>query len=424
MSVLLEQDRNRALQSHLDELTWRTTLVFAAVVTLTLVWSYFVDDVLDELLTMLKPCAGDCLNVYDPAQWSAVRWLTALLLGVFSALPLMLFHINQFTKPGLLPTEHKALQRWLIATSVLLVGTTALFLTKGLPQLYKFGFEQHQQAGLAAQYSAIDMLLVAAFCIWAFMVIIATWTCLLIMGTLNVVHRETADYWRLRIYGIGSLLLILSLPDHAAPMLLPLLATYWTTTELLGQRWFNATLSVNGTATVRLDAEGRRRRISVVDCACAGANSHHGHAKVPGCYNVSVDALCTPPTSRTTLLEHVIQTRVTDVVITGCDTKACPTSLISNMHHLDVAVHGMNLMDLQNHRVTTPHPELDVLYSFHSIPALFSQQYQEQTLLEMVNSNTLVKRDLRYRNLEDARPWNRYVREDDVLIPRCSTFSP
>ena len=104
MSVLLEQDRNRALQSHLDELTWRTTLVFAAVVTLTLVWSYFVDDVLDELLTMLKPCAGDCLNVYDPAQWSAVRWLTALLLGVFSALPLMLFHINQFTKPGLLPT--------------------------------------------------------------------------------------------------------------------------------------------------------------------------------------------------------------------------------------------------------------------------------------------------------------------------------
>ena len=78
MSVLLEQDKNRALQSHLDELTWRTTLLFSAVVILTLAWSYFVDDVLDGLLTMLKPCAGDCLNVYDPAQWSAVRWLTAL----------------------------------------------------------------------------------------------------------------------------------------------------------------------------------------------------------------------------------------------------------------------------------------------------------------------------------------------------------
>ena len=110
-------------------------------------------------------------------------------------------------------------------------------------------------------------------------------------------------------YGIGSLLLILSLPEHASSMLLPLLATYWTSTELLGQRWFNATLHVNGTAKVRLDAEGRRRRISVVDCSCEGGNIHHGHANIPGCYNVSVEALCTQEASRTMLLEHVIQTR-------------------------------------------------------------------------------------------------------------------
>ena len=74
MSVLLEHDRQRTVQSHLDELTWRTTLVFATIATLTLVWSVYVDDVLDIVLTALKPCVGDCLNVYDPAQWSAVRW--------------------------------------------------------------------------------------------------------------------------------------------------------------------------------------------------------------------------------------------------------------------------------------------------------------------------------------------------------------
>lgn len=424
MSVLLEQDKNRALQSHLDELTWRTTLLFSAVVILTLAWSYFVDDVLDGLLTMLKPCEGDCLNVYDPAQWSAVRWLTALLLGIFSALPLLLFHLDRFTKPGLLPSEHQALRRWLAATSLLLIASTMLFLTKGLPTLYAFGFEQHQEAGLAAQYSAIDMLLVAAFCIWAFMVVAATWTCILVLGTMAVIHKETANYWRLRVYGIGSLLLILSLPEHASSMLLPLLATYWTSTELLGQRWFNATLHVNGTAKVRLDAEGRRRRISVVDCSCEGGNIHHGHANIPGCYNVSVEALCTQEASRTVLLEHVIQTRVTDVVITGCDAKACPPTMINNMHHLQVAVHGLNMMNLQNHRVTTPNPSLDVLYSFHSIPALFSPQVQDQRLLEMVDTKTLIKRGGNHLALEGGLPWKRYEQDDVVLISQCSTYAP
>ena len=231
-----------------------------------------------------------------------------------------------------------------------------LFLTKGLPTLYAFGFEQHQEAGLAAQYSAIDMLLVAAFCIWAFMVVAATWTCILVLGTMAVIHKENGELLAFTDVRYRQFAARLVLPEHASSMLLPLLATYWTTTELLGQRWFNATLHVNGTAKVRLDAEGRRRRISVVDCSCEGGNIHHGHANIPGCYNVSVEALCTQEASRTVLLEHVIQTRVTDVVITGCDAKACPPTMIQH-DHLQVAVHGLNMMNLQNHRVTNTESE-------------------------------------------------------------------
>ena len=237
MAVLLEQDQQQPVQAHLNELTWRTTVVFATVSLLTLAWSLMVDDVLDHVLQNLKPCPGECLNVYDPAQWSAVRWLTSLLLATLSTLPLIAFHVLSFSKPGLLPAEYKALRRWMAATAVGLLIIAYMLVNHWLPALYQTGFAQHDKAGLAAQYSAIDMLLVATFCVWATMVMAATWSGLVVMGRLGVVNRTTADVWRLRLYGVGSLLLALSIPEHAQPLLLPLLATYWTTSELIGQRW-------------------------------------------------------------------------------------------------------------------------------------------------------------------------------------------
>ena len=86
---------------------------------------------------------------------------------------------------------------------------------------------------------------------------------------------------------------MVSIPEHAASMLLPLLATYWTSSELIGHRWFTKTLAVHGVATVRLDGEGRRRRVAMVDCSCEGANTHCSHAQVKGCSTSSVMSLCT-----------------------------------------------------------------------------------------------------------------------------------
>ena len=228
MAVLLEQDREQPVQAHLDELTWRTTVLFTAVAVLTLAWSTVVNDVLHLALISLQPCPGDCLNVYDPAQWSAVRWLTSLLLALLSALPLVAFHVLQFAKPGLLPSEYTALRRWMLVSILTLVCLSVVLMTHVLPALYDMGYQQHREAGLAAQYSAIDMLLVAAYCVWSLMVIAATWTGLVVMGRLGVLNQSTADVWRLRLYGVGTLLLLLSLPDHAQPVFLPLLATYWT----------------------------------------------------------------------------------------------------------------------------------------------------------------------------------------------------
>ena len=391
MAVLLEQDLQQPVQVHLNELTWRTTVVFATVSLLTLAWSIMVDNVLDIVLENLKPCPGECLNVYDPAQWSAVRWLTSLLLGALSALPLIAFHVLQFSKPGLLPGEYHALRTWMLTLALGLVAIVYLLVNHWLPALYAAGFTQHNNAGLAAQYSAIDMLLVAAFCVWASMVVAATWTALVVMGRLGVVNRTTADVWRLRLYGVGSLLLALSTPDHAQPLLLPLLATYWTSSEIMGQRWLRAAPLAQGYAVERLDMEGRRQRIALIDCSCEGGNAHHGHAAVDGYSTVSVEGICTTSSSRTAVLEHLIQANITDAVITGCDGNPCPKQFKENIDHLGVRLHGLNLMAFQNHRVANPTPNLDVRIGLNTLPSLFTESARQQNLTKLVEENQYIK---------------------------------
>lgn len=391
MAVLLEQDLQQPVQVHLNELTWRTTVVFATVSLLTLAWSIMVDNVLDIVLENLKPCPGECLNVYDPAQWSAVRWLTSLLLGALSALPLIAFHVLQFSKPGLLPGEYHALRTWMLTLALGLVAIVYLLVNHWLPALYAAGFTQHNNAGLAAQYSAIDMLLVAAFCVWASMVVAATWTALVVMGRLGVVNRTTADVWRLRLYGVGSLLLALSTPDHAQPLLLPLLATYWTSSEIMGQRWLRAAPLAQGYAVERLDMEGRRQRIALIDCSCEGGNAHHGYAAVDGYSTVSVEGICTTSSSRTAVLEHLIQANITDAVITGCDGNPCPKQFKENIDHLGVRLHGLNLMAFQNHRVANPTPNLDVRIGLNTLPSLFTESARQQNLTKLVEENQYIK---------------------------------
>jgi len=367
-------------------------------------------------LISLQPCPGDCLNVYDPAQWSAVRWLTSLLLALLSALPLVAFHVLQFAKPGLLPSEYTALRRWMLVSILTLVCLSMVLMTHVLPALYDMGYQQHREAGLAAQYSAIDMLLVAAYCVWSLMVIAATWTGLVVMGRLGVLNQSTADVWRLRLYGVGTLLLLLSLPDHAQPVFLPLLATYWTTSELVGQRWLFQQAVASGHAQIRLDEDGRRQRIAILDCACDGANVHHGHATISGCSTVSVNALCTSSTDRTTSIEHLVQARITDAVITGCDAGPCPNVYKENMHRLGVRLHGLNTMALQNHRVATPNPSLDVLLAFQTLPSLFPAGARERNIVDLIEQDAYVEKRIVELDLSSLNRWPTEYLDTDALV--------
>ena len=141
----------------------------------------------------------------------------------------------------------------------------------------------------------------------------------------------------------------------------------------------------------RLDREGRRQRIGLLDCSCEGANAHHGYADVDGCSTVSVEGICTSSSSRTAVLEHLIQANITDAVITGCNGKPCPKPFIENIDRLDVRLHGLNLMAIQNHRVANPTPNLDVRVGLNMLPSLFTESARQQNLTKLIEENQYIK---------------------------------
>ena len=363
MTILLGSDRNAAPQDHLDELTARVTVLFVSTLLLTLVWSMYVDDVLQRLLTMLEPCPVECMNVYEPAQWSAVRWSTSLLLGLFSVLPLILHHIHQFAKPGLLKSEFKTLRRWTIGSAIVLLGVAYLLLSYGLPDLYAIGYDQHMDAGLQAQYNAVHLLMFAVYLVWVLWLFIGTWMLLALVGQTGLLTNFSADWWRLRIYGLGVLLLLVTVPEHAHSAALPLIALFLISCEWIARPWLRHVPSQRGVAAVRFDHEGRRRRYALVDCSCEGANLHGGYADVEGFSTVNVNALCLSTADQEQVLEHIMRAGITDAVITGCDVKPCPKRWMENVSALGAQVHGLNMMRLQNHRIGGHELNLDVRLS-------------------------------------------------------------
>ena len=102
----LENDQKLTVQEHLNLLTQQATLAFVLIITLTGLFMTQVDELLQWLLNRMNPCeTNDCLTLYEPASWSVVRWLTAILLAVMSILPMKIRSFYKFAQPGLTKNE-------------------------------------------------------------------------------------------------------------------------------------------------------------------------------------------------------------------------------------------------------------------------------------------------------------------------------
>ncbi len=342
MTILLESDKDTAIQSHLNELSKRTILIFITIATLTLIWSFSVDELLRDFLAMLHPCQGDCLNVYDPAQWSAIRWLSALYLAFLSSLPLLLHHVHRFAKPGLAINEYKALKRCTVFGTVLLVLSFMLMTTTLLPMLFEAGHENHQSVGLSAQYSAVEMLTIATYLTWIFGLMLISWLVMFTAGQLRLLTQTTAEWWRVRVYGVTSILIFLTVPEQAQALSVPLVALTLASNEFFARPWFSQTNLVSGRMTDWFDGEGRRRRLAVIQSMDYSKRISPNLAEEAGYSLLTVENWHESQGDREKVLLFLQHQRITDVMLNHDDKNELPGFIKENFERLDIMTHAHN----------------------------------------------------------------------------------
>lgn len=376
----LEKDQRLTIQGHLNLLTQQATLVFVLIIGLTCLFMTQIDEILKWLLGRMNPCqTSECLTLYEPASWSVVRWLSAVFIAVVCILPLMVRWFYKFAQPGLTKNENIMFRNWSLYSLVGVYVLLGFLFYYAIPILYSFGDGIHTEIGIKSQYDAVQMFVFALSIFWTLLIgyilIFATMSA----GSTGLITDSTQDWWRIRIHGIGCLVLLLSLPGRWNGTNITLITALIIVLEYVIKNNVRKTHSVDLPKSM-FDHEGRRRNVTFVDCSCQGV-AYPLDTSPENTGLLRYDALCDNFDERDDLIDHVNHHGITDLVIGGCSSNPLPDSFKESLQSIHCSLRGLDLLGLQG-----------------SIP----------------QSNTQLKHEVNIAMSNLIDPWNHKQRENNV----------
>jgi len=342
----LENDRQLTVQQHLNLLTQQATLVFVLIFGLTGLLMTHIDEVLQWVLNRMNPCqTTECLTLYEPASWSVVRWLSAVFLAVICILPLIVNLFYRFALPGLTKNEKIMFRKWTVYSLAGVYAILAILFFYAIPTLYSFGDGIHAEIGITSQYDAVQMFVFALSIFWTlligFILVFAT----ISAGSTGLITDSTQDWWRIRIHGIGGLVLLLSLPGRWNGTNIALITLLIVLLEFVIKNNVRKSHSINLPESV-FDHEGRRRNVTFVDCSCQGV-AYPINTSPENTGLLRYDALCQNLDEREDLIDHTNHHGITDVIIGGCTSQPLPNSFKGALQSIHCSLRGLDLLGLQ-----------------------------------------------------------------------------
>jgi len=414
MPLQLERDRRTHVQDHLDELTGRVTLLFAVIVGMTLIFSTQIDEWLDIVLTQIDPCTEGCLNLYDPAKWSAVRWLSATIAAILVCAPLLIQQVWAFSNKGLLPNERRWMLRWMIGGTCSAFAFTLVTMMFLVPMTFQYGHGIQTDMGLSAQYDPVLMLSIALAIIWTQTVVSMAILGMALAGFIGVLNEETADWWRLRCYALVLMLLYASLPEFSGLAFLLILASIMAIETSCG-RWFKQPALQSVKSVTLMDDEGGVRRPLIVECYCDGAAT-----PLPSPLNLNVpvvrySGLCTSAHEQELLYGDVLNAKTTDAYITGCSSDPLSAPFKQNCRSIGVRLSGMDLLERQSYRTQ---PQHHAGLEFEIMVAQLSEPWPESKRLNRVME--VMQRNIGpryvYTTSDATKTWGQQLKPNEVFI--------
>ena len=342
----LEGDSALPVQVHLDTLTQKATLGFVLIALLTFGIMTTIDEILNVILAHLNPCGtSDCLSLYEPASWSVVRWLSAVFLAILCVLPFALISMYRFAEPGLTQDEQSMLKRWMLSSATLGYFTLIALFYVFIPKLYTVGDSINSEIGITAQYDAVSLFVLALSIFWGLLITYILASATITSGALGLITENNQDWWRIRLLGIGGLVLFLSLPGRWNGVNIILLSLMIVYLEFSIRRSIRVSNEIYNPSAI-FDHEGRRRYVTYVDCSCQGVaypiDTSPEHTGL-----LRYESLCDNIAERHHLISMVSKHQLTDVIIGGCDASPLPESFQKTVSSARCTLRGLDLLGLQ-----------------------------------------------------------------------------
>lgn len=375
------------MQSHLDELSRRLTYVLILVIILTGIWSVSIDEILRYTLNRLDPCSNSCMNIFSPDEWASTRWLSAALLGLFTAAPFAMTQAYTFAKPGLLPSERRGLVIWMLMMWIVSFGSLVFILMEFLPWLYSYGHSFNSDSGLVGRYDAAEMLRVSISIAWAMILVLAAMSLVSIAGVSKLLWSGNAGWWRLRVHGIMLMLLWLVIPLDLPGLFFTLTILASGLVELIGWKSFRAPMPIAYGLSDLLDNEGRIHRVLYVDCSCCKTSPKI--SPLPGMGVVSYSAVCRNPKQQDHLIDVVKRFGATKIVFSGCVVDSLPIQYVDSLRFLGCSVQSLDLSHLNV--IRTDDNLLDCNLAMAALTNPWSEKSAVDRCLEIIKSSNVNK---------------------------------
>jgi len=118
-------DRELPLREHLAELRQRLLVIFAGVAIVTAVVFPFSDEMIRTMWDHLLPTEAEMV-VYGPWEIVTIRIMLSLICAFMIGVPLLLYEMLAFMRPGLYPSERRFLYLVVPFSLILFVAGAAI----------------------------------------------------------------------------------------------------------------------------------------------------------------------------------------------------------------------------------------------------------------------------------------------------------
>ncbi len=276
-------------------------------------WLINIDSVLEYLIIKLDPCEVECLNLYQPEKWSELRWLSSAILGFATIMPLMSQQFWSFAKPGLTNSERRLFKTTIIMAPLIFLLASYLTLFIALPKLFYIGHSIQSDYGFIAKYDVINLISFSTAIIWMQIIVIFATSVMVSSGLTGNLDSSNANWWRLRVYGIVTMLLLLSFYERTTNGLLMALISILLI-EIMSRPWTIKVPRYQIEMERKFDSHGEIITSLHIICGCKEQNTSPLNKP-----NIVMKDICTQENKQDDLLRMLMFNQPNNIIMHRCN---------------------------------------------------------------------------------------------------------